>query len=367
LDANRALWFAPVGGPVRISVLTKEGLTVNSRVPQPGYVETAVIGGGAAGLAAANMLGRMRRDVIVLDAGRTRNRFAEHVHGYIARDGFTPAEFRDAALRALSTYGNVTVSSDYVTEVHQGAGVFIMRTRNGAHIACRKMLLATGTEDVLPAVDGLSDVWGKGLYACLYCHGWECRDQSVAVIGGTHPGSISLALHIRALSGEVTLIMDRLPSTDEVRLLHRFDVHWKLAELTHLARAGENAVSMTMADGAEYRFGSAFVISEKLVRSDLAKEMGCELNYDGKVKVNSFYHSSVRGIYAAGDVAAGSMMVSQVLAASAEGAQAGIAIDQDLFAWEVDMAAKEPAGSEDPPTAPRFAIPKGLRPLVERR
>jgi len=164
--------------------------------------DAVVIGGGVAGLSAAQMLGRARRRTLVIDGGAPRNRFAAHMHGVLGHDGVDPAELLARGRREVEAYG-VVVVSDEVTDVSEsGDGLRITR-RSGAVDHARAVVVTAGVRDHLPDVDGLEECWGSSVLHCPYCHGWEVAGRRLAVIA-TSPASLHQIELVRQWSDEVT-------------------------------------------------------------------------------------------------------------------------------------------------------------------
>ena len=164
--------------------------------------DAVVIGGGAAGLSAAQMLGRARRRTLVIDGGAPRNRFAAHMHGVLGHDGLDPAELLARGRREAEAYG-VVVTVDAVTAVAETAGGLQVTRRSGVVDHARAVIVATGVRDVLPDVDGLASWWGSSVLHCPYCHGWEVAGRRLAVIA-TSPASLHQIELVRQWSDDVT-------------------------------------------------------------------------------------------------------------------------------------------------------------------
>jgi len=160
--------------------------------------DVVVVGGGAAGLSAALVLGRARRRVAVIDAGEPRNAPAVHMQGFLSRDGMPPAAFLSAGRAEVAGYG-VELIDDQVADVEAG---FSVRLAGGPMLTARRILVATGVSDELPDITGVRERWGRDLLHCPYCHGWEVRDQPLGVLG-THPGAVMHAQLVRQWSDDV--------------------------------------------------------------------------------------------------------------------------------------------------------------------
>ena len=174
--------------------------------------EVVIIGGGAAGLSAALVLGRARRRVAVIDAGEPRNAPAAHMQGFLSRDGMPPSELLAAGRAEVTGYG---------VEHHQRPGRrhrarLRRHARRRPHLTARRILLATGVSDELPDIDGVWERWGKDLLHCPYCHGWEVRDQPLGVLGSI-PGSVQHALLVRQWSDDVIFFAHTYDLTDDER------------------------------------------------------------------------------------------------------------------------------------------------------
>ena len=163
----------------------------------PGY-DVVVVGGGAAGLSAALVLGRARRRVAVVDAGAPRNAPAAHMQGFLSRDGMPPADLLAAGRAEVAAYG-VELVEDQVVEIDTG---FVVRLAGGRMLKARRILVATGVRDELPDLPGVGERWGRDLLHCPYCHGWEVRDEPIGVLG-TGPGSVEHAQLVRQWSDDI--------------------------------------------------------------------------------------------------------------------------------------------------------------------
>ena len=148
--------------------------------------DVVIAGGGPAGLSAALLLGRARRRVLVCDTGQPRNALSHALNGFVTRDGIEPARFRRIAREQLKRYPTVEYRREEAVDVTRRGEHFEVTFRRNAEARCRAVLLATGRIDILPAVDGAVELFGRGVYPCPYCDGWEHRDQPIAVYGNAH-------------------------------------------------------------------------------------------------------------------------------------------------------------------------------------
>ena len=171
----------------------------------PPVYDVVIIGGGAAGLSAAVVLGRARRSVVVVDDGAPRNAPAAGVHSFLTRDGLGPTEFLRLGRAEARSYG-VTIVAGRAADTQRSPNGFAVSLEDGTALSGRRLLVATGLVDELPAVPGLSERWGRDVLHCPYCHGWEVRDQVIGILG-TGPRSVHQALLFRQWSPNITLVL----------------------------------------------------------------------------------------------------------------------------------------------------------------
>jgi thioredoxin reductase len=276
--------------------------------------EVVVIGGGAAGLSAALVLGRARRRVAVVDAGEPRNAPAAHMHGFLSRDGMPPAELLATARSELAVYG-VELVADRVEGLSPG---FTLRLGSGGTLTARAIVLATGAADVLPDVEGVRERWGTDFLHCPYCHGWEVRDRPLGVFA-----SVEHAHLLRQWSDDVTLFPHTTEPTDEERA----------ALEARGVRVVDGAVARFV-DGVELEDGRTFPVAALFMRptlrpngAELIRSLGCDVDEQGFVRVDGSGRTSVAGVWAAGNVA---NPRAQVITAAGEGSAVAIALNNEL-------------------------------------
>ena len=177
--------------------------------------DVVVAGGGAAGLSGALTLGRVRRSVLVVDAGEPRNAPASGVHGFLTRDGTAPAELLRAGREEVRRYGVRVIEGHVESASRLDGGGFAVGLEDRRRVGARRLLVTTGLVDELPDVPGLRERWGRDVLHCPYCHGWEVRDQAIGVLA-SGPMSVHQALLFRQLSADVKFFSHTMPPpTDE--------------------------------------------------------------------------------------------------------------------------------------------------------
>jgi len=289
-------------------------------------LDVIVIGGGPAGLTAALYLGRSRRRTLLIDAGEPRNAPASSAHGVFSRDGAAPADLAAEARRQLKRYPTVAMWNLKAETVEKEPPGFVVRTQDGRQARSRRLLFATGIRDELPDIDGLAERWGRGVLHCVYCHGYEVADQPVALIASPDV-AMRAAASVFQLSKDLVLCTNGAPMPDEdaAQLVHR---GIRIIEETVSQVSGQAPhLRILFKDGSEVSRAAIFVRTILKDASDLPARLGCELDAPHGLVVDAGWQTSVRGAYAAGDIAAPK---DQVIVAAASGAQAAIAINNDL-------------------------------------
>lgn len=290
--------------------------------------DAIIIGGSYAGLAAGLQLARARRRLLVVDAGERRNRFASHSHGFLTRDGESAAEIARIARTQLLAYPTVTWLDARATAARQlDAETFEIATGDTQHRG-RRVILAHGVTDELPAIPGLAERWGKSVFHCPYCHGYELGGGPVAVLG-THPMSHHQAMLLPDW-GPTTFFAD--PETLEPAIradLARRHVTIDATPIRELR--GDQQVELVLADGRVATFAGAFVASRTRPSTTLAAQLGCKHDEGPNgtfIATDELKATTTRGVFACGDAAIAS---GSVTFAVGDGARAGFATHRSLI------------------------------------
>jgi len=312
------------------------------------HFDVIVIGGSAAGLSAANILGRSRRSVLVVDAGEPRNAVAAGAHNYLGREGVAPTELTRIGRDEVAAYGvEVTAGRVVATSATEGAGTdpvgFSVTLDSGRVVTARRVVVASGAVDVLPDVPGLAEQWGRGVVHCPFCHGWEIRDQRIGVLVTT-PNGVHHAQMFRALSDRVTAFVTDPSLVDDTALA---GLRARGVEVV------EGAVRRVLSSdgvltGVELDSGQAVALDALAASSTAEPRVGFleglglraedvvvnGFRFGGGLVVDAVGQTGVRGVYAAGNVTS---PMATVIASAAAGTQAGAAVHGDLV--QADIAA----------------------------
>lgn len=278
--------------------------------PPPDQVEydCVVVGGGVAGLSAAMVLGRARRRTLVLDRGQQSNRAAAHVGGLLGHDGTAPGDLYDLARTQLATYDAVVFrDAEAVDARAEGDGFVVVPGGNGGEIRTRALVLATGMDYEVPDVPGFAELWGDAVFHCPFCHGWDVRDRAVAVYG---PPEVAERLG--------TLLA---AWTDDVTVVDPSDVAGVRVENGALQ-------ALTCHDGSEVPCDAVLVHAPLRRRGSLPERLGLALTETGFVEIDGLAHTSISGVYAAGDLA---VAPQQVAIALGSGHLAGLVATRELL------------------------------------
>ena len=296
--------------------------------------DVLIVGAGSAGLSAALTLGRCLRRVLVADGGPPRNVNSPGVHGFLTRDGIRPEELLRLGQEQLQPYDSVAVQGLHIDELVQ-LGKGFQATGHGTAddapitITARRVLLATGVSDILPPLPGFRELWGRGVLHCPYCHGWEVRNQPLAVYGRGRTVT-GLALLVSRWSRDVVVVTDGPGhlTPNARRRLQREKIAIREEPVARLIGSPEGELRcVQFADGRELERAALFLHAPQHQRTPLAAGLGARITTTGAVWVNSRLQTSVAGLYAAGDTKPGTQ---QALLAAADGNRAAIIINEGL-------------------------------------
>jgi thioredoxin reductase len=301
-----------------------------------------VVGGGAAGLSAALVLGRARRRTLLVDAGEPSNLPAEGIGGLLGHDGRPPAELYAMGRAELGAYPTVEVRDGTVDGGERVDGGFALDISGGGRELTRRVILATGMDYRRPDLPGLAQLWGRSVFHCPFCHGWEMRDKALGVLGGG-PGGLHRSLLLRGWSEDVVLLSDGPPELEpgDLQRLSAAGVEVDERPVARLIARDGALAAVEFADGSTRAREGLLVPVTVAQRSPLAAQLGAEPAEPGPVAVDALvvdtmFRTTAEGVSAAGDVSA---QMQQVAGAISAGSLAAAGVVQGLMAEDHGLAA----------------------------
>jgi thioredoxin reductase len=289
-------------------------------------LDALVVGGSFAGLSAALQLARARRRIAVIDAGRRRNRFVDASHGFLAQDGRPPGAIVQQAREQLLAYPTVRwIDGEAVQAQRDGEG-FAVTLADGAALQARRLVLATGVVDELPAVDGLAERWGRSVFHCPYCHGYELGGGAIGVLA-----SSAMAMHHALMLpdwGPTTLFLNGAfePDADQTAALAARGVSVEAVPVRRLVEAA----TVELADGRRIALAGLFTATRTRMASPLAEQLGCAFDDGptGPVLRRTLMQTTAAGVFACGDAA---QPFGNVATSVGDGAMTGAAAHRSLI------------------------------------
>jgi thioredoxin reductase len=292
-------------------------------------VDVVVVGAGPAGLSAALILGRCLRRVLLLDTERPRNAASHAMHGFLSRDGIAPAELRRIGREQLAPYETVTLEPLEARRARAVRGGFEVTLGDSRRVRCRKLLLATGVVDELPEVEGLGEMYGRSVFHCPYCDGWEQRGQPTAVYTRSSKG-VGLAVELKLWTADIVLCTDATArlSAAHLRRLQQHAIGVRTAKIARLEGSDGRLERIVFVRGEPLERRVMFFNTGQRQHCQLPSELGCAFTDKGAVRTGRYEATNIPGLYVAGDA---SKHVQLAIVAAAEGAQAAFAINTALL------------------------------------
>jgi thioredoxin reductase len=290
--------------------------------------EVIIVGAGPAGCAAAMVLARCRRKVLIFDDGNPRNIKSQGIHNYLTRDGVLPSDFHKICRSELKTYG-VEVRQARVITAKADDGIFTVADAEGNSYQAKRLLIATGVTDIIPDIPGMQELWGRGVYHCPYCDGWALQDKVVGLYARKYSG-YGMALALRQLADKVILFTDnaRYLKVEQRRHLDSVDVQIVATKVSQLSCDKGKLTCVQLSDGSSIGCNVLFVHNGVRYNNDLVLQLGGKCSAAGAILTNRQQQCNVKGVYVAGDT---SFDMQFVTVAAAEGAKAAVAINNSLL------------------------------------
>jgi len=294
--------------------------------------DVAVVGAGPAGLSAALNLVRARRRVLLIDSNRPRNSATLLSHGFLTRDGISPLELRKLGREEFLGYEGAEHRQTLATAIRTTEGGFEIdcEFRGAASSAtARVVLVSTGLHETLPDIGSLRAFYGTYVHSCIECDAWGKRDQPIAVIG-EHPDLAERALLLSQWSDDIVAFTngaDIVTASEESRLASR-GIRVERRRVAAIQGDREGMHGVELADGEVVARTAGFVRPTWSGALEYVAPTGAELDADGLLVVDDHGHTSVQGLYAAGESTAPGPQ--QLIVAAGSGARVAATINRDL-------------------------------------
>lgn len=312
--------------------------------------DVVVVGGGAAGLSAAVALCRSLRSVLVIDAGEPRNGRSAEVHGFLAHEGLPPGELLAAGRAEVRAHGGEILQGRAIT-AHKEGGIFTTELQDRQSLRSRRLLIASGFEDELPEVPGITERWGRDVLHCPYCHGWEIRGRAIGILA-TDPTAVQEALLFRQWSGNVTffqhLLID-LESNAREQLEAR-SIHVVAGPVASLGISGDALTGLRLASGrliaCDYLVVKPKAVTESSLLQSLGLQQAGNAGQGRHVSADPDGRTTVQGVWVAGNICD---PTAEVVTAASAGAKAATAINADLVDEDTRLAVEAARRAAFPP------------------
>lgn len=291
--------------------------------------DVVIAGGGPAGLSAALALGRARKRVLLCDSGARRNAAAERVYNFVTRDGTPPDEFRRIAREQLARYASVEVRDERIASITGARGAFRAQLA-GDSVEARRVLLCTGMVDTMLPIEGFSELWGRSVFQCPYCHGWEVRDRAWGFLAGAAewPQVLPFIAKLTGWTGDVTVFANGVEVPEDVaRVLSKAKVRMETASVTRLVASDGHLSAVELAGGQRVPCEVLFAHPPQR-QTELVRALGVDLDEAGYVRVDPMKReTSVPGVYASGDL---TTRTQGAVIAAASGMMAAAQVNAEL-------------------------------------
>ncbi len=289
-------------------------------------LDALIVGGSSAGLSAALLLGRSMREVVVIDDQQPCNRFSRASHGFLTRDGAPPSDLLRMAYEQLEHYPTVRLKRATALRIEKTGDGFEVASSDDSLVKARVVLLATGLRDEMPKLDGVDGLWGKSVFHCPYCDGYEVRGKALAVYG-TDVTALQKALLLHNLTDNLTVCAGWEVTDAQRDRLDRAGIKVTEQPIARLESTDTQLAAIHFEDGSRLACDALFIRPQTSHRTSFALDLGCEVDEHNAVRVDPRGRTNTAGVYAAGDL---SSPMRSVAFAVAQGAAAAYGINADL-------------------------------------
>lgn len=289
-----------------------------------------IIGGGPAGLSAALTLGRARRKVALVDNGTNRNRVTQESHGFLTRDGIKPQEFKNLASKDIESYPSITMMDQTVIEIIKDdiTGLFLVNTSENKTYVTEKILLATGIQEEFP-LPQIRQYYGKSLFSCPYCDGWELRDKPLAIIAENEEHISHMTKLVFNWSQDLIVFTNGHQLSKKIQNdFEQKKIKAYTNTIKDLHGDDGNLSSVELETGDNILRAGGFIVPSFYRPNKFAKQLNCQVDENGTIMTDGAGRTTAAGIYIAGETEKGGP--SSLMIAAAEGFKAASSINMDI-------------------------------------
>ncbi|MFJ7730859.1 NAD(P)/FAD-dependent oxidoreductase [Lysinibacillus sp. NPDC097231] len=288
--------------------------------------DCAVIGAGGAGLNASLILGRSQKKIALFDNGTNRNRVTQESHGFLTRDGIKPAEFKEIALNDVKKYPSVHFYQNSVTNItKQSNGLFKIETLEDVAYVAERIILATGVQEEFTAIPDVREYYGKSLFSCPTCDGWELRDKPLIIISEDEEQTLFKGKLVYNWSKDLVIATNGHElSSPTLNELQRKNITVITEPIQNLHGKDGYLNKVVFSSGLEIERAGGFIVPNFMRPNQFAEQLGCQLNENGSIIMDEAGRTSQENVYTAGETA--KLGQSSLIVAAAEGYKAAMAV-----------------------------------------
>ena len=291
--------------------------------------EVIIIGGSYSGLSAGMALGRSLRKTLIIDSGKPCNIQTSHSHNFITQDGKTPKEISSSARAQVEKYNSIKFYSGIAISGARKGNGFEVRTDSGDVFQAKKLVFATGVRDIMPAIKGFAECWGISVIHCPYCHGYEVRNEKTGILGN---GEIifEFSKMINHWTKDLTLFTNgkSVLTNEQTDKLKKHNIKIFETEIDVFEQSNGQIENVVFKDRSKISMKVIYAKIPFEQHCDIPKQLGCELNEQGLIKIDAFQKTTVPGVFACGD---NSFMMRSVANAVAMGTLAGAMVNKEII------------------------------------
>jgi len=291
--------------------------------------DVAVVGGGPAGLCAALWLARYLHKVVVVDSGDPRNWETRGINGYLGHQGILAPELRELGRAECAKFGVEFVSGVVDRALNEPGELFEILLGDGTTIQADRILLAIGIKDFWPDIPGLERCYGETVHVCPDCDGYETRDRETVVVGKGRK-AVGMAFALATWTRQIVICTNgEKPEMSQILLdkLKALNIPVLEAPIKGVVSKSTEIIGIDLEGGMSLDCERLYFAIGQYPADDLGAQLGCKRDELGRLVIDDRNHTSVKNVYAAGDIAPGPQMA---IVAAASGAVAAIAIHASL-------------------------------------